>query len=164
MRDYGGRPLAGMMPRVSTRQGEVLLAEMITIMLHQQPEVTTAHLRFLVQKTPDPLKSREAGLAFLSADYYQEPEFFSDRLTAVFAVNSAVAARLADLKTVLLDFAQYSQTFRMFAAVKRLKPGDPARDAALWHNRLFNRNLPEEAAVLSFTPDWKTAQAQPAPD
>ena len=157
MREYGGRPLAGMMPRVSTRQGEVVLGEMITLLAPLEPDASMARFKFMVQKTPDPQKSREAGLAFLSADYYQDPTGFSDRLLAVFGQASPLAARLLKLKTVLLDFAQFSQSYRMFATVRRLPPDDRARAAALWHNRLFNRNLPDEAEVLAFAPEWRSA-------
>lgn len=161
MRDYDGRPLAGMMPRVSEPTGAVLAPGMITVLTHRFPAEVTAHFRFLVQKTADPRTTREDGLAFLGADYYQEPELFSDRLAAVFPQGSATAARLIGRKTVLLDFEQFSQSFRMFATAKALATDNEAREAALWHNRLFNRNLANDAVVLGFDPDWDTAQAEP---
>ena len=38
-----------------------------------------------------------------------------------------------------------------------------AREASLWHNRLFNPNLGNDAEVLSFKPNWKNAMAEPWP-
>jgi chorismate dehydratase len=42
-------------------------------------------------------------------------------------------------------------------------PGDPARAASIWHNRLFNPNLPDDVRVLGFQPDWSAAEAAPGP-
>ena len=66
-------------------------------------------------------------------------------------------------RPVLLDFDQYSQRYRISCKVRRLKGDDPARQAALWHNRLFNPNLPGDALVLAFKPEWKSAEADPWP-
>jgi hypothetical protein len=32
------------------------------------------------------------------------------------------------------------------------------REAALWHNRLFNPALPDQATVLLFAPKWAAAE------
>jgi hypothetical protein len=64
---------------------------------------------------------------------------------------------------VLLDFEQYAQRYRMACAVKSLPPKNIAREASLWHNRLFNPNLGNDAEVLSFLPNWKNAMAEPWP-
>ena len=105
----------------------------------------------------------EAGIKYLGADFYQEPELFSDEMTAVFAAGSRLAADLVKAKTVLLDFAQFAQSYRMFCAVRRLPQRSAAREASLWHNRLFNPALPNDAEVLGFKPDWKNAVADPWP-
>ena len=39
-----------------------------------------------------------------------------------------------------------------------LEADDPAREAAIWHNRVFNPALPDTVQVLAFKPDWKTAE------
>jgi hypothetical protein len=44
-----------------------------------------------------------------------------------------------------------------------LPSGDPAREATIWHNRLFNPSLPDDVQVLAFRPDWDLAEATPAP-
>jgi hypothetical protein len=161
MRDYGGRPLAGMMPRVALRSGEVLLPAMITLLIPHDPGPSTSFLRFQVQKTPDPQRSREAGVAYLGADFYQLPELFSDELTAVFQPGSTTAASILSAREILLDFTQYNQSFRMFCRVRRLRSAEEAREASLWQARIFNRSLANEVIVLGFRPDWKNAHADP---
>lgn len=163
MRDQGGVPMPGFKPRVSSLKGEIILAEMTTLLVPENPEESTAFFRFQLQKTNDHRQAFEAGLKYLAADFYQLPELFSDEITAVFAKGSTTAEHIIKLKTVLLDFEQYAQRYRMACAVKRLGPRDIAREASLWHNRLFNPNLGNEAQVLSFRPNWKNAMAEPWP-
>jgi hypothetical protein len=158
-REYGGQPLAAMRPRVVSRKGEVILPAMNILIIPAEPEESTAYFRFQMQKHFDPRQAREAGVKYMAADYFQLPERFADQMTAVFGPGSETAARLIRARDVLLDFAQYSQSFRMFCRVKRLKAGDAAGEASLWQARLFNPNIPKEADVLGFTPDWKTAQS-----
>jgi hypothetical protein len=38
-----------------------------------------------------------------------------------------------------------------------MKLGSPAREAAIWHNRLFNPALPDTVHVLEFKPDWTSS-------
>jgi hypothetical protein len=163
MRDHGGVPMPGFRPRVSSLRGETILREMTILLVPENPEQSTAFFKFQLQKTNDHRQTFEAGLKYLAADYYQLPELFSDEITAVFAKDSPAAERIVKLKTVLLDFAQYAQRYRMACAVKRLLPRDISREASLWHNRLFNPNLGNDAEVLSFRPNWKSAMAEPWP-
>jgi hypothetical protein len=102
----------------------------------------------------------ERALSFLQADYFQRPESFSDRLLAVLPENSEVAATLMADRTCRLDFEQFSQSFRLPCAARALRGDDPARQAAIWHNRLFNPALPETVHVVAFQPDWASASAQ----
>ncbi|MGQ0485225.1 MAG: hypothetical protein ACT4SY_07755 [Hyphomicrobiales bacterium] len=162
-RDYGGQPFPAMRPRVSSRKGEVMLPAMTVLLVQEEPSVITAFFRFQIQKTNEAQKAREAGLNYLAGDFYQLPELFSDELTAVFGAGSETAAALVKAGEVLLDFEQYSQSFRMFCAVRRLPARSPAREASLWQSRLFNPNVPSDAVVLGFKPDWKNAAAQPMP-
>ena len=66
-------------------------------------------------------------------------------------------------KKCILEFDQFAQSYRLPCAVSELKTGDAAREAAVWHNRLFNRALPETVQVLAFQPDWASAGANPGP-
>jgi hypothetical protein len=162
-RDYGGQPMPGMRPRVSGRKGEVMLPAMTVLLVPEEPSVSTAFFRFQAQKTSEPQRARDAGINYLAGDFYQLPELFSDELTAVFGAGSETAAMLVKAKEVLLDFEQYSQSFRMFCKVRRLAARSSAREASLWQSRLFNPNLPNDAMVLGFKPDWKNAAADPMP-
>ena len=45
--------------------------------------------------------------------------------------------------------------------VCRLSPGDPAFEAAYWHNALFNPALRPDVTVLGFAPDWAASKAEP---
>lgn len=163
MRDHGGTPMPGFRPQVASLKGDVILLEMTTLLVPINPEESTAFLKFQLQKTNDHRQAFEAGVKYLAADYYQLPELFSDEITAVFATGSRTAERIVKLKTVLLDFEQYAQRFRLSCAVKRLAAKNIAREASLWHNRLFNPNLGNDAEVLSFLPNWKNAMAEPWP-
>ena len=106
---------------------------------------------------------RGAALRYLGADYFQLPELFSDEMTAVFGAGSPTVASLIKAKVTLLEFEQYSQSFRMLCRARRLRAEEPARESAFWQARLFNPNLPKNAEVLSFKPDWKSATANPNP-
>jgi hypothetical protein len=133
------------------------------LLVPEEPSVSTAFFRFQVQKTNEEQRARDAAIDYLAGDFYQLPELFSDELTAVFGAGSETAAMLVKAKEVLLDFEQYSQSFRVFCAVRRLSARSPAREASLWQSRLFNPNIPSDAVVLGFKPDWKNAAAEPMP-
>ena len=162
-RDYAGQPLPGMTPRVTARNGELLLPAMNAMLGPEEAAPSTAYFKFQVQKTIEPERARDSGVSYLAADFYQLPELFSDEMTAVFATGSASAASLLRRKEVLLDFDQYSQSYRMFAKVRRLPVREEAREFSLWLARIFNPNIPNEAEVLGFRPDWKSAVADPLP-
>lgn len=163
MREHGGRPLPAMQPRALLRSGEAVLEAMTIMLVPKRPAEATAFLRFQVQKTPDPARAYEAALGYLQSEYYQDPQAFSNEMTAVFPAGSMAAANLVKAKRCLLEFSQWSQTFRLTTSVRELPASAPARAFTLAHNRVFNPNLPATASVLGFKPDWKTAQADPLP-
>ncbi len=115
-------------------------------------------------KTPDPRDLYERALTYLQADYFQRPGEFSDKLLAVLPQGSPLAAALISQGACILAFEQFSQAYRLPCAVFALKPGDPDREAAIWHNRLFNPALPETAHVIAFQPDWASATADKGRD
>jgi len=162
-RDYDGQPMPAMRPRVSSRKGEVMLPAMAVLLVPEEPSVSTAFFRFQMQKTNEAQKARDAGINYLAGDFYQLPELFSDELAAVFGAGSETAAMLVKAREVLLDFEQYSQSFRMFCKVRRLAARSAAHEASLWQSRLFNPNVPNDAVVLGLKPDWKNAAAEPMP-
>jgi hypothetical protein len=164
MRQDGGRPSPGMRPRVLDARGLKLAAGLTVLLLPVEPEEATSYFRFQVMRTADPRDLYERALSYLQAEYFQSPASFSDRLLAVLPQGSAVAAALIAGGRCMLEFEQFSQAYRLPCAIAELKPGDAAREAAIWHNRLFNPALPETVHVLAFEPDWVSARADPGPD
>lgn len=162
-RAYGGAPLSGMRPRVLTKTGEELMSAMTVLILPKVPETSTAYLRFQVQKTHEASKVYEAGVKYLAESHFQEPDLFSEEMTALFQEGSPIAERMWALRECLLDFEQSAQRFAMFCRVRTLKASEAAHQATLWHNRIFNPNVPNRAVILGFRPDWKSVHAEPMP-
>jgi len=160
MRQDGARPSPGMRPRLLDAAGHELAPALTVLLLPRDPTESLAFFKFQVMRSPDPRDLYERALRYLQADYFQRPEAFSDRLIAVLPDGSPVAAPLLARGRCTLAFDQFSQIYRLPCAVTALKPGDPARDAALWHNRLFNPALPETVHVVAFQPDWASAEAE----
>lgn len=159
MREDGGRPSQGMQPRVLDSAGREMSPALTTLLVPRRPEESTAFFRFQVQKTQDPREAYERGLIFLQADYFQDPDAFRDRLMAVFPLGSKLAASLLAQEACILEFEEAGQSYRLPCAVRELEPGDAVRDAAIWHNRLFNPVLPDQLHVLLFRPDWVSAKS-----
>jgi hypothetical protein len=158
MREHGGQPSPGMRPRVLAPSGRELSPALTVLLIPNEPEESTAFFRFQVMKTPDPRDVYERALAYLQADYFQTPESFSDRLMAVLSLGSALASSLLDDGACVLEFDQSRQRYRIPCKVRELKPADAAREAAVWHNRLFNPALPDVVHVIAFKPDWALAE------
>lgn len=163
MREHGGQPMSGMQARVSLASGELIHPIVTMLLMPREPEEAIAFFRFQVQKTADPRRIHESVLPYLQGDYYQDPRRFSGELLAVFGAGSATALRLLRAKRCLLDFDQWRQSYRLPASARTLEHGAPARELALWHNRVFNPALGNDAQVLAFKPRWSAAQADPLP-
>ena len=159
MRQDGGRPSPGMRPRLLDQAGQEMIPALTVLMIPQHPSESTAFFRFQVMRSADPRELYERALGFLQADYFQHPASFSDRLLAILPEGSKVAATLTAEGRCILEFEQFSQAYRLPCAVSALQPDDAARDAAIWHNRLFNPALPETVHVIAFQPDWASAKA-----
>ena len=157
MRQDGGRPSPGMRPRLLDRDGREIARALTVLLIPQDPAESTAFFRFQSARFPDPQELYERALRFLQADYFQQPENFSDKLVAVLPEGSPLAAHLTAQGRCILDFAQFNQTYRLPCTVFELEPGEGAREAAIWHNRQFNPALPETVGVLQFRPDWTSA-------
>jgi len=164
MRQDGGRPSPGMRPRLLDQAGRDLVPALTVLMIPRDPSESTAFFRFQVMKHADPRELYERALGFLQADYFQQPASFSDQLLAILPEGSKVAAALTAEGRCILAFEQFSQAYRLPCAVSALQPGDAARDAAIWHNRLFNPALPETVHVVAFKPDWASARADKSHD
>ncbi|MEM7426297.1 MAG: hypothetical protein AAF441_09385 [Pseudomonadota bacterium] len=163
MRSGGGRPTEGMRPRVLLPQGEEVSAATTVLIVRKKPHESTDFFRFQVQKTNDPAQVYEKGLQYLQGTHFQKSRKFSDELTALFPANSSVAETLLPSGDCLLEFSQYSQRYRMLCSVREFSRESTAWQATYWHNHLFNPGLTDDSRVLGFKPDWKSAQADPAP-
>lgn len=163
MRKDGGRPSDGMRPRLVLSAGQELLPGVVVVLIPEEPEESTEFFRFQLRKTNDPKLIYERGLQYLQATHFQNAKSFSDRMTAVFGAGSEVVQTMLSAGDCILEFAQFSQSYRMLCTVTELGEGDPAYQATLWHNRLFNPSLPSDIHILAFQPDWRSANADPAP-
>jgi hypothetical protein len=162
MREEGGRPSPGMRPRVLDGSGREMSPALTVLMIPKEPDESIAFFRHQVMRTPDPRDVYERALAFLQADYFQDPDAFSDRLATVLSAGAALAASLLEEGKCTLVFEQGRQRYQLPCKVRELKPGSAAREAAIWHNRLFNPALPDTVHVLGFQPDWASAGADPS--
>ncbi len=164
MRTGAGRPSDGMRPRVLLRDGNVLSEAATILIVRKKLGESTDFFKFQVQKTNDPAQVFEKGLQYLQGTHFQKSRKFNDEMTALFPSESAVAESLLNTGECLLEFGQFSQQYRMFCKVREFEQPDDLWQATFWHNHLFNPALTEDVRVLGFKPDWKSAQANPAPN
>lgn len=153
MRDDGGRPSAGMCPRVMDLEGAERLPRLTVLLAPKEPEESTAFFRFQVLKSPDPRESYEKSMRYLQSEFYKDPSVFADRLLAVLPEDAPLAAA----SRCILEFSQGRHSFTLPCTIKVLEETHAKRAAAIWHNRVFNPALPGSAKVLAFKPDWDAA-------
>ena len=144
VRQEGGRPSAGMRPRVMSASCAELSAGIVTLIIETEPADSTELFHML---------------EILQGSYFQEPARFSDLITALFGPESTLAAQLLREGRCVLDFEQYTQGYRIPCAVTRLAESHSFHQATLWHNRMFNHQLPAAVQILAFRPDWPHASA-----
>ncbi len=161
VRREGARPGAGMRPRVLDGKG-ALLAEAITVLIvPREPAETIYRFRHLARRTYDPAERVQKAIETLGEAYFQRPRDFSDQMTALFGPESELASRLLRSEACVLEFAQFSQSYRLPCVVSELSAVDPAWQHTYWHNFLFNPALPPTARILAFSPRWAGAEADP---
>ncbi len=158
-RHCGGRPTPGMRPRVLRADGGELAAAITVVLIEADPGVSTALFHHIVERTHDPAARYRAALGELSAACFEDPDRFSDVLTALFPANSPSADRLVG--DCVLAFARSGRSFRLPCRATDLATDDPAYQATYWHNAMFNAAMPSAPRVLAFTPDWRRATADP---
>jgi hypothetical protein len=159
VRQEGGRPSAGMRPRVMSASGAALSEGIVTLIIELEPAESTQLFRYQYLRSQDPNERYDNMLEILQGSYFQEPERFADLITALFGPESSLAAQLLREGRCVLDFEQYTQGYRIPCAVARLAESDPFHQATLWHNRMFNHHLPAAIEILAFRPDWAHASA-----
>jgi len=156
-RQSGGRPTAGMRPRLLSPHGDELSSGITLLVVEEDPADSTALFRHQYLKTNDPIERYEKVVEILAASFFQEPDRFGDVMTALFGADSAIAAALLNHGGGILEFEQYAQAYRLPCKVKELATDDALFQATYWHNRMFNPNLPPGVRILSFAPDWTHA-------
>jgi hypothetical protein len=156
-RQGGGRPTAGMRPRVLSPRGDEVSTGITLLIVEEEPADSTALFRHQFLKTNDPIERYEKILEILAAGYFQHPASFTDVMTALFGPNSAVVAGLLNHGGCVLEFEQYAQAYRLPCKVAELATKDSFYQATYWHNRMFNPSMPPGVRILSFTPDWTHA-------
>ena len=159
MREGGGRPSAGMRPKVLSADGRTLSEGTIVLLVRDDPAESTDFFEFQVKKNHDPNEVYQKGLTFLQSTHYHRANRFSDEMTALYLPNSRLAELLAELGACRLDFHQFGQSWRLPCAVREMMPDEPAYRNTLWHNRLFNTQLSDNVRILGFKPDWTAAAA-----
>jgi hypothetical protein len=154
VRQDAGKPTAGMRPRVLLEPGDKVLGHIIVLIRKKRPRHVTAQFQHMARKTRDPAERHDSALRFLAAAYYQQPQAFSDQMTALFGPRSEIADRLVEAGKCRLEFEQYGQRYKLQCRVNELVQSDPAFQFTYWHNSLFNPGIPEGVRVLGFVPDW----------
>ena len=162
VRQHEGRPTPGMRPGV--RLDGRPAGEITTVLVKNDPAHFVARFRYMYHRTQDPAERLLSAIEFLADAYYQRPQEFSDRLTALFGPGSDRADRLVETGQCVLAFLQFSQRYVIPCAVAELTPDDPGFEFTLTHNRLFNPGMPPGVRVLGFAPQWREAQAEPGID
>lgn len=160
VREAEGRPSPAMQPDIALPGGTGFGAVTLLI-IRDDPTIFTQEFRHMVRRTRDPKQRYDSAIKYLASNYYQHPDEFSDRLTALFAEDSKAAMSMLDAGQVTLLFDEKNQSYRIPAEVRRLTEPDPAWQATYWHNHLFNARIPAEIAILQFVPDWAHATAEP---
>lgn len=162
VRKQSGRPSAPMCPQVLV-EGRALAQ--ITVLINKLEKYSmTPEFRHMVLRTYDPKSRLDSVLQLLAAEYFQNPEEFSDQMTALFGPGAPLVDHLDRLGYCLLEFSQSRQYYALPCAVRNLSESDPAYQATYWHNRLFNPAMPPGVQVLAFRPDWSTARVDPSCD
>ncbi|MDZ4734842.1 MAG: hypothetical protein SGJ07_00700 [Rhodospirillaceae bacterium] len=161
VREDAGRPSLGMRPTVDTPEGHRLSDGIIMLIHHADPYESTMLFRHQAKRTNDPVERYNKAVEILAASHFQHPAEFTDRMTALFGPQSAIADRLLSHGRCILGFEQFTQWFRLDCKVLALDETDPLYLATYWHNSLFNPNLPADIRILSFEPDWRHSTGHP---
>ena len=115
-------------------------------------EFLIADFKHIVRKTQDPSEWVKNGLRILSEWHYQKDDDFSQQLTALFSLDSAVAEALLEAGQCRLHFKQDSIEHKFDFDVVQLGEDEQAFQVSYWHNHLFNPTLPGKVQVLGFKP------------
>ena len=152
MRELNGVPSEGMTAGVYSINGGDEQSRLTFNILKEDMSPHIAEFRHIVKKSRDPSEWMKNGLKILAEWYYHDHKIFSDDLTALFSMDSALAEAMLKAGKVRLNFAQDSMEFEFDFEVTPLEESDEAFQATYWHNHLFNPTLPGRVQVLKMTP------------
>jgi len=162
MRDNSGRPDEGSMPALVLAGGAGTMGQIVTVLCKQPQFSVTPELQHIYRSTMDPAKRRQKAIEFFSATHFQKAGTFLDILTATFPPGSPGAKVIKSAGDCTLKFEAYGQRFDLPSRVFQLQANQPLYQATWWHNARFNPGLPSQTQILSLTPDWTKATADPA--
>ena len=157
MREDGGRPAQGMCPKVVNADGQVLAERIVVLLIRENPHESTEFLKFQVQKHNAPEDIYKKSLTFLQSTHYHRAIEFSDEMTGLFAPDSELVKQFLIEGKVVLQFTQFNQRYALPCNVRVLSQHEPAHQATLWHNRVFNPHLGDDVSIIGFQPDWEEA-------
>ena len=144
---------------LSIRSGRELAPALTVLLIPKEPEESTAFFRFQVMKTQDPRDVYERALAFLQADYFQEPETFSDRMVTVLPRAPRLQPRCS-MNGCVLEFVAVETKLSHCPEVRALRIRTcRSRGSDLAQSPVQSR-LPDNVHVLGFKPDWTSADAR----
>ena len=163
VRERAGRPDESVSPTVELPCGTMRGRRIVTVICRKPEYSKTPELMHIAKRSNDPAQRRDDALKFLAAEHYQQPSKFSDTLVASFSPGSEAAMRMVAAGFCTLEFRAYSQRYRFDCAIRQLEVGDPIREAAWWHNLMFNPGLSPDAVMLGFDPDWRGSISESVP-
>ncbi len=161
VRENGGKPDSSIIPLVHSPHGSWEAFPVITILCRKLHHSVTPEMHHMAKATNDPVQVRDKALKFFAERYYQQPEQFSDTLTATFDENSQNYKKLVQLDSCNLHFEVFNKSYTLACKMEWFSTRDYYWQATYWHNLLFNPNLAPTIKVVGFSPDWnKTEQIQ----
>ena len=152
MREFGGRPTAGMSAGVYSISGGEEQSRLNFLIIKQESDFLNSEFRHIVRKTQDSAERVKNGLRILSERHYQDDFNFSGELTALFGLDSTLADALMAVGECHLKFVQDSIEYAFDFTVRELSEQGSAHQATYWHNHLFNPSIPGRVRILGFTP------------
>ena len=147
MREGGGQPSSGLQPRCISIDGS-FLGQVIVLLVRKNANRDASQLRHIFLATQDPFVRYQNAVKYLSAGYYQRPHEFSHEMTALFDASMSLPLALMTIGGCVLEFSQYSATYRFDRSIRALEADEPAYQVTYWHNSLFNQRMP---ATVSYT-------------
>ena len=91
--------------------GTLVPSAITTVLNKKSPGDSITEFQYIVKKNNDPRLRFEAGLGKLQVNYFQQPQTFSDHLTATFSPGSEVAYAILNAGKCRLLFEQSNQLF-----------------------------------------------------